>query len=388
MLLTERTTNGRILENVAELAEGFSRQRPERQRRRHLDPADFERIRETGYLLTCVPEAYGGTWQSVEKSLRPVCEMLRTLAQGDASVALVSAMHPSVLGNWLCPAPVPADRQAAWQAQCDEIFGGVKAGAQWGTITSEPGSGGDIGKTAAGATPNAHGNYRLSGKKHFGSGSGVLTYMLTTAVPAGESAPDMFYLDYKGHPWDGSTGVQLVAEWEAHGMAATQSHSLEFTAFPARRIAWSGPFDPNKLSHVIGPCTFMAVITGIVEVAHRTAREQLAGRPALRPFEKVEFSRASHEAWLLGKAYGGILADVEAGHPHTVHYAKASVAELAESILTRLCRVIGGSTISRHSPYGYWAQDVKALGFLRPPWALAYDVLHEEALGRKEFTSS
>ena len=52
MLLTERTTNASILANVAELAEAFARQRPERQRRRHLDPADFERIRETGYLLT------------------------------------------------------------------------------------------------------------------------------------------------------------------------------------------------------------------------------------------------------------------------------------------------------------------------------------------------
>ena len=96
----------------------------------------------------------------------------------------------------------------------------------------------------------------------------------------------------------------------------------------------------------------------------------------------MEFSRAAHEVWLLGKAYAGVLTDVEVGHPHTVHYAKASVAELAESVLTRLCRVVGGSTLSRHSPYGYWAQDVKALGFLRPPWSLAYDVLYDEALGK------
>jgi hypothetical protein len=47
MLLTKRTINARILENTAELAEAFSRQR-----RSHLDPADFERLRETSYLLT------------------------------------------------------------------------------------------------------------------------------------------------------------------------------------------------------------------------------------------------------------------------------------------------------------------------------------------------
>ena len=41
----------------------------------------------------------------------------------------------------------------------------------------------------------------------------------------------------------------------------------------------------------------------------------------------------------------------------------------------RLCRVIGGGTFSRHSPFGNWFEDVRALGFLRPPWGLAFDAL-------------
>ena len=54
---------------------------------------------------------------------------------------------------------------------------------------------------------------------------------------------------------------------------------------------------------------------------------------------------------------------------------KMIVAQLAESCLLRLCRVIGGGTYSRQSPFGCWFEDVRALGFLRPPWALAYDGL-------------
>ena len=54
---------------------------------------------------------------------------------------------------------------------------------------------------------------------------------------------------------------------------------------------------------------------------------------------------------------------------------KESVAELAESCLLRICRVLGGGTFSRRSPFGHWFEDVRALGFLRPPWALAYDAL-------------
>jgi hypothetical protein len=52
---------------------------------------------------------------------------------------------------------------------------------------------------------------------------------------------------------------------------------------------------------------------------------------------------------------------------------KTAIAELAESALGRICKVIGGGTYSRTSPFGFWYEDVRALGFLRPPWGLAFD---------------
>jgi len=54
-------------------------------------------------------------------------------------------------------------------------------------------------------------------------------------------------------------------------------------------------------------------------------------------------------------------------------------AQLAESCLLRLCRVLGGGTYSRRSPFGNWFEDVRALGFLRPLWALAYDGLFADS---------
>ena len=56
--------------------------------------------------------------------------------------------------------------------------------------------------------------------------------------------------------------------------------------------------------------------------------------------------------------------------------AKTAIAELAESVLQRICRVIGGGSFSRSSPFGYWYEDVRALGFLRPPLGLSYDQLY------------
>ena len=186
-----------------------------------------------------VPVAEGGLWTDVADSARTICQALRTLAQGDSSVALVSAMHPAVLSYWVTTPSVEQDDDA-WQRQKQWIYQTVRDGDWWGTITSEPGSGGDVARTRATARPDEAGGYRLSGQKHFGSGSGVLRYMVTTARVESEEHPDWFFLDMKDQPWDGSTGVKLVAEWDAHGMTATQSHGMAFENFPAQRIAWPG----------------------------------------------------------------------------------------------------------------------------------------------------
>ena len=47
-------------------------------------------------------------------------------------------------------------------------------------------------------------------------------------------------------------------------------------------------------------------------------------------------------------------------------------------------RVIGGGTYSRRSPFCAWFEDVRALGFLRPPWGLAYDNLFATSLDPRE----
>ena len=224
--------------------------------------------------------------------------------------------------------------------------------------------------------------YRVTGDKHFGSGSGVTSYMITTAVPDGEDGPTLFVLDVRDRPWDGSAGLRLIAEWDGMGMAATQSHAMRLEACPAIRMAWDGPARGaharrrRRWSRACSPRWSSASL----DEAIRTAKQQLAPKAdALRPYEQVEWSRAELEHWLAVQAYEGALRAVESGdQPRALHAtlrAKEAVAELAESSLGRLARVIGGGTFSRRSPFASWFEDVRALGFLRPPWGLAYDSL-------------
>jgi alkylation response protein AidB-like acyl-CoA dehydrogenase len=378
LLMDTRT----VLVNVQEISDGFARDRTTRQRRRQLVQADFDLLRDAGFLQLAVPVEQGGLWESVARSTRPVSEILRTLAHGDSSVALVSSMHPSVLIFWLATTQVPEQFESTWNEQRREVFQAALDGSWWGTITSEPGSGGDISKTQVAATPDPDGNrYRISGQKHFGSGSGITSFMITTAVAEGEAEPDWFYLDMRGIPWNGSAGVKLLAEWDGHGMIGTQSHSMQFDGFPATRIAFPGNL--SKLVEGTGgavACFFTAVIVGIVEAAIDLARERLGPRhESLRTYEQVEWARVEQEGWLIQQAYQGMLRAIEEKQnaARDTLQGKTAIAELAESVMSRICKIMGGGTYNRYAPFGFWFEDVRALGFLRPPWGLAYEILYK-----------
>ena len=369
---------------VREIASGWRAERSERQARRHLDRRDFDLLRDAGLLSLAAPVDAGGLWTSVESSLRPMCARYRELASADSSVALVSSMHPAVIAFWLAS---PDSSQASWEEQRRAVFASAVAGEQWGTITSEPGSGGDLARTRAVATPidsepfMPGRAYGVTGDKHFGSGSGITDRMITTAIPDGESDPTIFVMDVRERPWDGSAGLQLIAEWDGVGMAATQSHAMRLEGAPAVRLAWSGPLDP--IARAAGPTIamlFTAVVLGVLDEAIGLAGGQLRAKSdQLRAYERVEWSRAELDHWTAVQAYEGGLRAVEGGDAtiafHGALRAKQAVADLAEHTLLRLTRVLGGGTFSMRSPFAHWFEDVRALGFLRPPWGLAYDNL-------------
>jgi alkylation response protein AidB-like acyl-CoA dehydrogenase len=226
--------------SINETAALWRAERAERQARRHLDRRDFDLLRDAGLLRLAAPQDAGGLWKTAESSARTACEIYRRLASADPSVALVSSMHPSVLNFWLA---TPDPSQPDWEEQRHAVFASAVAGEQWGTITSEPGSGGDIGRTRATAAPvDARpflpgGAYAVTGDKHFGSGFGMTDRMMTTAIPEGETDPTIFVLDVRDRPWDGTADLTLTAEWDGMGMAATQSHAMRLDGAPAVRLA-------------------------------------------------------------------------------------------------------------------------------------------------------
>ncbi len=368
------------------VSDGFANERKDRMRRRELRKADFDQLAGAGFLLTGVPARMGGLWDSVGQSTRTVCEALRVLAHGDPSVALVASMHPAVILTlgWLPELDAPDQYQAQWKAQREWAFNTALAGHWWGTITSEPGSGGDIAKSKAVVRNNPKtGADGLTGAKHFGSGSGVTSFMVTAAIPEGEDRADFFYLDMRGAPWDGTTGVKLVAPWDGYGMTATQSHGMQFDGFPATRVAWPNG-DAARLDARGGcvPCMFAAVVVGVLDVSVETARAQLIPKKdSMRAYEKTEWATVQSEYWQVRQLYEGMLRAQETAPAPQDRYeallGKTAIAGLTETALGRITRVLGGGTFSRSSPFIQWQLDSRALGYLRPPWGLAYDQIFE-----------
>ncbi len=372
---------------AAPIADDWRSERVERMQRRRLDQRDFQRLQDAGLTRLAVPVALGGEWQDVELSVRPICEALRVLAAADPSPTLVSAMHPAVLSFWLANDSTGSDE---WERQRAAVCATVVEGAHWGTVTSEPGSGGDVTRTRSTAVPadvlrdlNIPGRrYLITGDKHFGSGTGVCSFMITTAIPDGEANPALFFLDTRELVVDREQpGFTVAKEWDGIGMAATQSHAVRLERCPAVRVEW--PDSLESLLRGAGPvnsCLFTAVVLGVLDEAVSVARGRLApNSDDMRAYERVEWAKATSDHWVAEQVFEGMLRTLESGDRSAARVAgmrgKTAVAEIAEQALLRITRVIGGGTFSASSPFASWFSDVRALGFLRPPWGLAFDGL-------------
>jgi len=112
---------------------------------------------------------------------------------------------------------------------------------------------------------------------------------------------------------------------------------------------------------------------GILDAAAAEAKRSLGKRASqLSAFEQSSWVDASMQIWLAQKAFEGMSNSLGADHAGLeVLYGKLAIADLSEKALAHLSHALGGSSLSKSSPFGQWMQDVRALGYLRPPRALS-----------------
>ena len=374
-----------VIAAIDALADQWALERDERLQRRHLESDDFTALAETGFLRLVVPVADGGYWRSLAETGPVIIDAVYRLARGDQSVALVASMHPTIVALWAAAPPAPTEYAHAFEKQCSTVFASAMEGHFWGTIASEPGSGGDVMRTKTIARPVAGSGSLVTvhGAKHFGSGSQIVSYMITVAKHEDDDLPGIYTLDLRDQSWDDSGGLRITREWDGVGMKATQSHAVMLDGVHGIPFAWPGALESvGPPVATLGLGLFCSVIMAVVDAAMAEATSRLSGK-SLRPYEQVAWAEAEVGHWMLTQAHRGVrnviagAADAADDPAVAMVKGKTGMATMAESTLTLICRAVGGGAFSASSPFASWHQDVRALGFLRPPWGLAFDQLIE-----------
>jgi len=364
-----RTERERMVVQRANAAATLAAPHAERHDRDRSFPTEgLSELARNGYLALVMPTALGGEDATVTESV--LGNM--ALAHGDASLALVVAMHTALLGRVRDAALWPA---AFFEAVAREVVGSA---ALINSLATEPemGSPSRGGLPATTATPAA-GGFVLNGRKTFSSGSTVLRWGLISAAVQGDEPYLANFLVTLSAP-----GVRIEETWDTLGMRATCSHTvvLEDVRVEADaevpRAAGSGQALPHERAWALG---VSAVYVGVAEAARdyavRFARERkptALGGKAIATLPNIR-ERAGHIDLLLFEARGMLVslarawdaapsAEFEAGFAAAKMVATNNAVAAAEQAM----RLVGGSSMDRSAPLERHYRDVRG-GLHHPP---------------------
>ena len=290
------------------------------------------------------------------------------LAKGDASLALVVAMHNALIGR--------VRDAAVWpRAHMERIA----AGGLINSLASEP----EMGSPSRGGLPSTTARrvadgFILNGRKTFSSGSTVLRWgVLSARVEGGGEA----YLGSFLVPLD-MKGVRIEPTWDTLGMRATCSHTVVLedvfvdTDAEVPRVTSMKDALPHERAWSL---SVSAVYLGVAEAARdfavdfaRHRKPTALGGRAIASLPNIR-ERAARMDLLLFQARGQLVstsrewdaapsADMEAA----LAAAKVTASNNAVTVAEEAMRLVGGSSMDRGLPLERHYRDVRG-GLHHPP---------------------
>jgi alkylation response protein AidB-like acyl-CoA dehydrogenase len=397
--LTADTRAGTRLVELAEALAADSATRAARHDREGSYPfASVEALTATGYLTAPIPEDLGGLGVDC---VHDVIVAASRLARGDASVAIGANMHLAgvlvLVRRWqMAVAGGNAKRAAAFAATLERI---ARDGVVIAQAISERGQ--DLTRPSTRATRTETG-WRIDGHKFFCTMAPAAT-VLSTAVSYTDADGVERYA-YAAIPTD-APGVKVNDDWDALGMRASGSHSIDFEGVELPVSALRGGFPTGDTvsymqRNLPAGLLHAAASLGIAEAAHGSVVSALAGRNGARDDGRTKMLAAENAIDLsAGRAMlgrGGALIDAHsAAHPTDegpddvlvelfteTQLAKTFVNEAAVRVVDRALALSGGAGYLNGSPLARAYRDVRAGGFMHPLGAnRAYELAGRVALG-------
>jgi alkylation response protein AidB-like acyl-CoA dehydrogenase len=354
-----------FVELAGDLADKFAARASEHDRDNTFPFANYEDLRESGYLNLTVPEELGGKGATLSDLLLAQ----ERLAMGDGSTALAVNMHVSPVGQWA----------SIWRRTGDEkleaLLRGVAAGEViWASLTSEAGVPNQMMDSTTVAVREGDG-YRLNGRKMFCTNSKVATHCtLTARYEDPETGPRLMVFRTRTD----EPGLEFVQTWDTMGMRGTQSNDLKIEELfvPEEALVHSLPvdhYDATVLRTVFAwamptfGCIYLGMAAGAMELAKDVIRKK--GKqtdPVIqREFAEMETLLESARGVLWRHAEDIVSGElfqqlsVQEAQART-GLAKTVPCANAVAILQKIPNVIGGMAYSRKLPFERIWRDAQA----------------------------
>jgi alkylation response protein AidB-like acyl-CoA dehydrogenase len=353
-----------IVKLAGTLAEEFAETATEHDRTGLFPFANYDRMRETGYLGLTVPEELGGRGAS----LSDLILAQERLAAGCGSTALAVNMHLSPMGQIA----------EAWRRTFDPTLERLLRGAALGEViyAAMPAERGhSLLMTSNSIAQRVDGGYLVTGEKIFGTESAICTHFTSMARfddPEGGSRVLLFRLPRA------VDGIGVRQMWDTMGMRATQSNdfTLSNVFVPEDAVFHSFPvdhFDATLLRTIWSwsSATFGAVYLGIADGAMAYARKQIRKRghednsQIQHLFAEMEVLQETARAVLYrhGEEFdSGVLIErltVQEGMSRAV-LAKYVATNNAQRIVDLAMHAVGGAGYAKASPLERMYRDVRA----------------------------
>ena len=324
-------------------------------------------LARNGYIAAVLPQSHGGEAASVTEMVLGNL----ALAQGDASLALVVAMHVALLGR--------VRDAGGWPEPLFERVGReiASGGGLINSLASEP----EMGSPSRGGLPattarRTSTGFVLNGRKTFSSGAPVLRWGLISAAVQTDGEPYLgnFLVQLP------TTGVHIEPSWESLGMRATCSHTLVLqdavVSADAEVPRASGSELPHERAWTLGvSAVYLGVAEAAREYAFNFAKERkptaLGGKP-IATLPNIR-ERAGRIDLLLYQARGMLVslarawdAAPSAQFEAAFAAAKMTATNNAVTAVEQAMRLVGGSSMDRSAPIERHYRDVRG-GLHHPP---------------------
>jgi alkylation response protein AidB-like acyl-CoA dehydrogenase len=307
--------------------------------------------------------------------LAEAVEIVEAISEACPSTALLTAMPLGLAGAVAAGVEVaPREHRQAARAQLDTIAADYRAGKIYAACNSEKGAGGSLAATKTVATRDASGAFALTGEKILASFGRNADVFFSTAKLAPEDLPGCGVVEFFLVATR-TEGVKVLDDWNGFGMRGTESHTVRYASARATAPLGFPNFIETARPLEYWFCLFAAVSLGCAASMLRALGSPPPSSPALRlRLSEVEMRYEAARAYLLDSASryrpGG-----DAAYRARVLRTKTFVSQEATRLCADLFALSGGRHFVRGGALAGALADVFAGTALRPPLALALDLL-------------